>query len=54
MSRSFVALYGGKCVCCGDLIEVGDILRWSDDGPAVHDECAARERREPRPDEADQ
>lgn len=36
MSRIFSARYPGRCPECGEDIETGELLRWSDDGDAIH------------------
>lgn len=44
----FPARYPGRCVSCGDDIEVGETLRWDDD-VAIHANCQPTPEVEPRP-----
>lgn len=37
---TFRARYDGRCSSCHNVIEVGDILEWSDENQAVHLDCA--------------
>ncbi len=36
---TFTAAYDGRCPDCGETIEAGDALEWSEFGQAVHQRC---------------
>lgn len=40
---TFIAKYDGRCSPCGEVIETGDTLDWTEDGQAVHEACALDE-----------
>ena len=40
MSRVFDAMYPGTCAACGEEIEEGDRVRYTDDDELVHEDCS--------------
>jgi hypothetical protein len=40
MSRVFEAAYPGTCEACGEEIEEGDRVRYTDDDELVHEDCS--------------
>lgn len=49
---SFTARYPGRCPACDERIHEGDLLRFTEGGYTVHDDCDAldvKDRPEPEP-----